>query len=351
MNPVRVGVLGSGNISTQYLDTLSAAPEVDLIAIGGRNTDSVAGQAAAYSMRALGTSELLKDKSIELIVNLTPPQAHVATSLQVLRSGKHLWSEKPLATSVQGGREILAIAERRGLRVGSAPDTFLGPGHQSALSAIRAGQIGTPRHAEAVVQYWGPDAWHPNPDFLFAAGGGPLHDMGPYWLTLILQALGPVRSVVAEARISRPTRTVQKGPRSGQQFPVEVPTHVVAVLDFENEATASCVFSFEASSRRFTLSVSGDKGEIEFADPNQFFGEPQLIKQDERTPLPLNRPMTAVGRGMGVVDMARAIRSGQNFEADGNVALSLLVLMEAIDEAGRSRARVTINQHASLPNA
>lgn len=338
----RVGVLGSGVISSQYLTNLNACDEVELVAIAGRSPASVAAQAEAFGIEARSFAGLLDDDSIELIVNLTPPTAHRETSLAIIAAGKHLWSEKPLAMTPFDAREIVAAAAERGVRVGVAPDTILGPAHRRALAAITDGRIGTPRSATATVQYWGPDAWHPNPEFLFREGAGPLRDMGGYWLALLVQVFGPVESVVAEGRTSRPLRTIEKGPRAGESFAPTVPSYVSALLNFAGGGTAVCIFSYEASTKEFSLVVSGDEGAIRFADPNGFVGDVTLIVRDEVQLVTGFNEVFSSGRGLGVFELMRSLRSGVPVVTDAVLGLHLVLVMEAIELSALRGVRVEV---------
>lgn len=350
MRPLRVGVLGAGVISEQYLSTLIAREDIQLVAIASRSNVSAGDRAEAYGIEARTIKELLHDDSIELVLNLTPPSAHLATTLAILEAGKHVWSEKPLAMSSTDAQTIVQAASRRKLLLGVAPDTILGASHRAAVAAIADGSIGVPRSAIAIVQYWGPDAWHPNPEFLFQEGAGPLHDMGPYWLALLVEVFGPVRSVVAEARTARSVRTIAKGPRAGETFAPTVPTFTSALLDFVDGGVATCVFSFEASAKEFSLVVSGDEGAVRFADPNGFSGEVAVIVHgDERSVAIADG--SGEGRGLGVVAMARRLRLGEGSFPDAVSGSHMVAVMEAIDEAGRTGVRVEVAGVAVTPMA
>jgi predicted dehydrogenase len=340
---LRVGILGAGVISEEYLRTLTASDEVEVVAIASRTPAAAEERARAFGIDARGVDELLSDDSIALIVNLTPPAAHLETSLEIVAAGKHVWSEKPLAMTPADARTLVAAADRRGVLVGVAPDTVRGPAPRRAIATITEGRIGTPRTASAVVQYWGPDAWHPNPEFLFQEGAGPVADMGPYWLALLIEVFGPVRSVVANARTSRPVRSVAKGPRAGEEFEPTVPTYVSALIDFAGGGSATCTFSFEASTKEMTLVVTGDDGAVRFADPNGFEGDVFIVVRDEET-LVAGFEDEPTGRGIGVVAMARRLRTGAGDYPDASRGLQVVDLMAAIEESGRTGERVTVER-------
>lgn len=267
-------------------------------------------------------------------MNLTVPAAHAEVALAALRAGKHVYGEKPLALAPQDGARVLAEALARGLRVGCAPDTFLGAGLQSAQRALLAGAIGRPVSASVVMQGPGPDAWHPSPAFFYAPGGGPLFDMGPYYLTALVALLGPVTRVAATARRARTRRVAA----SGSTFPVEVPTHLHSLLDFANGPSATATFSFDSPEPRSLLEVTGTEGTLSLPDPNLFTGPLRIrrFSDDEWQPLPVHG--ATAGRGLGVLDMARALRSGQDHRASGELAQHVLETMSTITEAAETHA-------------
>ncbi|MDH6181952.1 putative dehydrogenase [Microbacteriaceae bacterium SG_E_30_P1] len=331
--PVGVGIIGAGVISTQYLDNLTTFPDVRVLFIADLDTARAEAQAEAYGVPAFGTTEeLLAQPDIEIVVNLTIPAVHVAVARQALEAGKNVWTEKPIALDRESGAELLADAQRRGLRVATAPDTFLGAGLQAGRRLIADGRIGTPLTALTLFQVPGPEAWHPNPDFLYAKGAGPLFDMGPYYVTTLVQNLGPVGRVAATASMSRERRTIASGPRAGETFAVEVPTHVSAMLEFEGGASAQCVFSFQSHlARAGFVEIAGTEGTVVFPDPNMFDGEltvwgdaaePETIVVESDT-----------GRGTGVVDLARAIRADVPERASGELAFHVLDVLVSITEA------------------
>jgi predicted dehydrogenase len=338
-----VGVVGAGVISEEYLRTLTAAPDVVVRFVADRDPERAHLRAAQFGVPGWGTVEqLLADPTVELVVNLTVPQAHHAISRAALERGRHVWSEKPLATTADDARDLVDLAARTGLRLGCAPDTFLGSGLQTGLAAIRDGRIGTPRTAFAAFQYAGPDTWHPDPEFLFATGGGPVLDVGPYHLTALVQVFGPLERVTARGRISRPRRTVLTGPRVGTEFDVEVPTHVTALYEFAGGGLADVVLSFDTPVLRMALEIAGTDGGLRMVDPNTFTGDSELLAVDGTAePLPGDGPGGS-GRGSGVVDIARSILAGEPHRASGALALHVLDGLLATEESVRTGRTVEV---------
>lgn len=352
---VGVGVIGAGVISTQYLDNLTVFPDVEVLFVADIDLERARTQAELYGVPGSGTTEeLLAHPGIEIVVNLTIPAAHVEVAMRALAAGKNVWTEKPIALDRASGRELLAEAAKRGLRVATAPDTFLGAGLQAGKRLIETGRIGVPLTALTLFQGPGPEAWHPNPDFLYAVGAGPLFDMGPYYITTLVQNLGPVKRVAATASTSRDTRVIGSGPRAGEEFPVNVPTHVSALIEFESGASAQSVFSFQSSlQRNGFVEIAGSSGTIVFPDPNQFDGD--LLLWTDGSTDPETVPSTALGgRGTGVVELARAIRAGVAERASGEQAYHVLDVLVSIAEAAERGEFVTVESTvglaASLPD-
>jgi predicted dehydrogenase len=328
--PVGVAVIGAGNISSQYLGNLTRFPDVRVLAVADIDEARAAQAAAEYSIPASGSPEAAFEiPEVEIVVNLTIPAAHAQVALAALRAGKHVYGEKPFALDVESGRAVLAEAAERGLTVGNAPDTFLGAGIQSALRAVAAGVIGEPVAATSALESMGPEGWHPNPEFFYVDGAGPLFDMGPYYLTALVALLGSVSSVAATGRKARATRVVGSGPKAGQEFPVEVPTHVTALLDFAEGYGATSAFSFDSPAPKRLLELGGTEATLSLPDPNTF-GGPLLVRgpQDKDwRELPIEG--TEAGRGIGLVDMARALRSGSQHRASGELGMHVLDIMAA----------------------
>jgi predicted dehydrogenase len=340
---VGVGVIGAGVISGEYLDNLTTFPDLEVLFVADLDVARAKAQAEKYGVPGSGSvEELLTHPEIEIVVNLTIPAAHVEVALRALAAGKNVWTEKPFALDRESGKKLLGEAAKRGLRVATAPDTFLGAGLQSALRLIREGAIGTPLTALALMQSPGPDSWHPSPEFLFQEGGGPLFDIGPYYLTTLVQTFGPVQRVTGAASTSRPVRVIGSGPRAGTEFDVTVPSHHSALIEFESGASAQAIFSFESHRRRAGLvEVSGTTGTIAFPDPNTFDGDSVVFDGTDD-----GRKVPAVGskssRGTGVAEMAQAIRAGRPERATGAQAYHILDVMVSITESASRGETVTV---------
>jgi predicted dehydrogenase len=349
--PVRVGVIGAGVISTEYLRNLTRFPDLDVRVVGDLDEERARAQAEAFGVpRGGSVAAVLDDEEIELVVNLTVPQAHVEVALQALGAGKHVWTEKPIGLDRESTRKLLDAARAAGLRVATAPDTFLGPGLQTTRRIVESGAIGTPLTALTLLQSPGPESWHPNPDFLFQDGAGPLFDLGPYYLTALVQLLGPVSQVSAVTSKARAVRTVGSGPRAGQRFDVTVPTHVAAIYRFAGGATAQSLFSFDSAVKRRTIEVSGTDGTIAVPDPNTFAGEIVLHRMDgeEVTTPAVPAPAT---RGTGVLELARAVRAGRPERASGELGEHVLDVMISTIEAAERGAPVEVGSTVEVAPA
>ena len=335
---VGVGIIGAGVISTQYLDNLTTFPDVDVRFVADIDVERAKAQAEKYGVPGSGTvEELLADEAIEIVVNLTIPAAHVEVARQVLAAGKHVFSEKPFSLDRESGLELLAEANRLGLRVATAPDTFLGAGLQTGKRLIAEGRIGTPLTAVTMFQGPGPESWHPNPDFYYVRGGGPLFDMGPYYVTALVQNLGPVRRVAATRSTARVERVIGSGPRAGVTFPVETPTHFSALLEFESGASAQSIYSFESSIRRGgVVEFTGTEGAVVFPDPNNFVGDVEIWTDASDAAEVVPAVGVTSGRGTGVLELARAIRAGVPERANGEQAYHVVDIMVSITEAAES---------------
>jgi predicted dehydrogenase len=345
--PVGVALIGAGVISTQYLTALSAFPDIDVVAVADLDVERARARARAHGVPASGdVASVLAIPEVEIVVNLTVPAAHAEVAAAVLRAGKHVYGEKPLALAPADGARILAEAHARGLRVGSAPDTFLGAGLQSAARAVSAGLIGEPVSATAVTQGPGPESWHPSPEFLFQYGAGPLFDIGPYYLTALVALFGPVTRVAATARRARAHRVIGSGPRQGTTFAVEVPTHVHALLDFAGGPSASATFSFDSSVPRRMIEITGTEGTLSLPDPNTFEGPLRVRAFDEQEWRDLPVTGTTAGRGIGVLDMARSLRGGTAHRASGELAQHVLELMSMVARSSDRHSFVQLRSSA-----
>ena len=328
--PVGVGVIGAGTISEQYLPNMLGFPDLDVRFVADLLPEVARRRADQFGVPASGSvEEALAREDVELVVNLTVPVAHAAVAAAALAAGKHVWNEKPIATDLPSAEALVAQAEAAGLRLGTAPDTVLGPGLQTVRRLIDSGAIGTPQTASAVIQYPGPHRWHPNPDFLYQPGAGPLFDMGPYYLTALTEAFGPIARVAARGATAGPTRIIGSGPRAGEEIPVAVPTYVAALYEFQHGGVAQATLSFDSPLQRMgVVEIAGTEATVVAPDPNRFTGEVWIWRDGtEREAV----PVTGVegGRGIGAVDMARAIRGDGEHRATGRRGLHVLDAMLA----------------------
>lgn len=355
--PVGVGVVGCGTISAEYLRSLTSFPDLAVLGCADVDLERARRASERFGVPAAADIEaLLGDPRIEIVVNLTPPAEHAGVALATLLVGKHTYGEKPLALETDQAQLVLRTAAERRLRVGSAPDTFLGPGLQQCLRLVEAGEIGEPLSALACYQDPGPEHWHPNPDFLYRAGGGPLLDLAPYYLTALVQLLGRVSRVAATAVAAWPERTIGSGPRTGVSFTVEVPTHVTALLEFESGPVATTVWSFDSPMKRHGfVEVTGTDATLRLPDPNQFAGPSYIRRRGDTEWHELTAPGFVAGRGVGVLELARAIRTGAEHRASGELAAHIVDVMSGIAESSRDGTfvpvRTTFTRPAPLPIA
>ena len=349
---LRVGVVGCGNIVEQYLNTLPHLDNVRLVAAADLDPARAEQVAARVpGARALSVDELIADPDVDLVLNLTIPAVHHEIALKAIAAGKQVYGEKPLADTVAHAREILRAADAAGVTIGSAPDTVLGSGIQTARKAVDDGLIGRPLAATASMTTPGHERWHPNPDFYYQPGGGPLLDMGPYYVTALITLLGPVASVIGAASSLRDQRTIGSGPRAGETIPVDVDTHVTGVLVHASGALSTLVMSFDTvGSRASRIEVHGELGSLIVPDPNNFDGETELktLDDDEWRVLDQSAGYVGVGRGIGLQDLALA---GGTPRASGTVAFHALEVMESLIESAHEGRAVTISSTCERPSA
>lgn len=347
--PVGVGIIGAGNISDQYLKNLTTFPDLRVLAIGDLLEDRAREQAAKYGVPTAGGIDVVLDHpDIEIVINLTIPAAHVAVSESIIAAGKHVWSEKPIGVDRESSLGLLEKADAAGLRVGVAPDTVLGPGVQTAKRAIARGDIGRPLFAQTTLQWQGPEIFHPNPSFLYARGGGPLLDMGPYYVSALIHVFGPVAAVAALGLKGTETRKVQVGPQAGEEFPVEIPSTVSVLLQFEEGGQAQSLYSTDSPLfRQGIVEITGTEGTLVIPDPNTFGGDLLITRPLTRVIIPpeplvqdtedVPQEGILVGRGLGVLDMARSIRANRPHVATGRFGYHVLDTLLSIEESAQSR--------------
>lgn len=362
--PVVLGVIGCGNISDAYLMGAGRSKLVRVKSVADLRADAAAAQARKYDVQAVPIDALLADHDIEIVINLTVPLVHAEVSRHIIDASKHVYSEKPLATDFAAGRSIIETATARRVRVGCAPDTFFGAGHQACRRALDAGRIGRAIGGAATVMHHGMEHWHPNPEFFFKPGGGPVLDLGVYYITQLVNLLGPVERVAAQATAGMPTRTITSEPLRGQIIIVEVPTTVNAVLLFAGGANVSLSASWDVwKHRRLPYEIYGTEGSMLVPDPNFFGGAPMFTERDsdwrelDTSAHPFRDPNRILRSGahvadyriVGVLDMAMAIRTGRPHRAGGALALHVLEVMEAIERSSAEGRHIAIESRCGRP--
>lgn len=336
MKPLRIGVVGCGNISGIYFQNLRAFRSTQVVACADLDFDRARAVGTEWGVPGMTTDELLNRDDVDLVLNLTVPKAHAEVAIRALESGRHVYNEKPLALSQTDAQAMLELATRRGLRVGCAPDTFLGAGLQTCREAIDRGDIGEPVAAQAFMLCHGHETWHPSPEFYYEAGGGPMFDMGPYYLTALVSLIGPIQRVAGMARATFPTRTITSEPKRGKQITVETPTHVAGLIQFDHGAIGELTTSFDVWPIDLpSIVIHGAEGTMIVPDPNGFGGPIQVRTRGESEwrSLPIERPFAENSRGVGVLDMAHAISQNRPHRASGALGAHVLDAMRGFLDA------------------
>ena len=355
MTALRVGIVGAGKISGVYLSTLQRLSNVDVVAVGDlHEARAEAAAATTPRARALAIADLLAADDVDLVLNLTIPAAHAEIARAAIAAGKHVYGEKPLTVTTAEADAMLAAAAAAGVRLGCAPDTVLGTGVQTARAGLDSGAIGTPIAATAFMVTPGHERWHPAPEFYYQPGGGPLFDMGPYYLTALVTLLGPVRRVAGMAATPRATRVIGSGPRAGAEIEVAVATHVTGVLEHANGALSTLVMSVDVWAGRLPhIEVYGTAGSLSVPDPNTFGGAVQIFRADAEDWAPVLEAggYRGAARGYGVSDLARAVTTGGAHRANGEIAYHVLDVMECLLAAADSGQAVDITSGCDRPPA
>jgi predicted dehydrogenase len=357
MGTVRaIGMVGCGAISPAYVKALKQQAAVRLVGCADRDPEAARALARRYGLRTFPEPDaLLASDEVEIVLNLTPPGAHAAVSEAALHQRKHVYTEKPFAASFAEGQGVAGLATAQGRRVGAAPDTFLGAGWQTARRLLDEGVIGEPVAAEASFLCPGHEAWHPRPHFYYARGGGPLFDMGPYYLTGLVSLLGPIVRATGIARTSRPERRPTSGPHAGARIPVEVPTHVVGALEFAGGVVGSLTTSFDAWTPQSTRAVIyGSDGTMDIPDPNGFGGRLRLwlAREGRWRTVPLDDQRGWLqGRGLGLLEMCAAMGERRPHRASAELGLHVLEAMHAILRSAESGERQTLATTCRRPAA
>ncbi len=351
----KVGVVGCGAICGAYFPTMKNSPYLEVVACSDLIMDRAKEKAEEFDVpKPCTTEELLADPDVQIVVNLTIPIAHASVSQAAVEAGKSVHNEKPLTITRDEGKKLLEAAEANGVRVGSAPDTFLGSGHQTCRKAIDDGLIGEPVGASALMLCHGHESWHPSPEFYYKVGGGPMFDMGPYYLTALVNMLGPVERVSGSTRITFPTRTITSEPLNGTVVTVDTPTHIAGVMDFVNGAVGTITTSFDvwASTRTQPIEIYGTEGTLAVPDPNCFAGGVRVKRHDEDDwrDLPTEE-FSENARGYAVADMALAIQNGRPHRANSALAYHVLDLMHAFHDASDTGTYVDLESTCERPLA
>jgi predicted dehydrogenase len=353
MTRTRVGLVGCGVISSTYATTLTELDFVDLVVCADLDAERSAKLAENHGIPETGSlDDVLARDDLDIVLNLTPPLAHAEVTGAAIASGTSVFSEKPLAITLAEGRVLHAAAAAVDVRFGCAPDTFLGVGLQTCRDAIDRGDIGEPIGANAFMLSPGPERWHPSPSIFYARGAGPLFDMGPYYLTALIHLLGPVARVTAAARRHRPERPILSEPQRGELIPVEVPTHVATLLEFESGPIATLVTSFDVAASRYRhIEIYGTDATLSVPDPNTFGGPVKLrrVGDTEWNEVPLREATIPQRRGIGLADMAWAVRTGRPHRASSELALHVLDVMDRTVAAAEAGVRIDLETSCERP--
>jgi len=356
MKQVNVGIIGCGNISNAYFSTNARFNLFNIVACADLDQSRAKAKAQEWNIpKACTVEELLADDNIDFVICLTIPQAHAPVMKQALLAGKSAYTEKPFTVERTEAQELIALAKAKGLRLGSAPDTFLGGAHQTARAVIDSGAIGEVVAATAFMVGHGHESWHEAPEFYYKRGGGPMFDMGPYYITDLVNMIGPVKRVSAATRITFPERTITSQPLAGTKITVETPTHLSGSLEFANGAIATVIMSFDVWAHSLpNIQIHGTEGSLFVPDPNGFGGE-VVLRLPGKDPeiVPVTRAYTGQARGVGMADMALAMQSGRDHRCNERVAYHVCDIMHAFNDSSEQGRHIelasTCERPAGLP--
>ena len=349
-----IGIIGCGNIAPAYIRGLRKFDNIHLAAVANRTHAAAERLAIEYDVPAVSIDDLLSDDGIDIIVNLTLPEAHSGVMKRILEAGKHAYGEKPFAGSFNESMELLEYAESKNLRIGCAPDTFLGASHQTCRKLIDDGWIGDVTSGTAFMLSAGPESWHPRPHFFYRKGAGPMFDMGPYYLTALVDFLGPVSGVTACTSKGFSARTATSAERFGEVLPVEVPTHYAGILTFAGGACVTLTISFDVLQHTHSnIELYGTQGALVVPDPNMFGGEIKVFRHGygDWSGAGYSHGYADDARGFGVADMALAIERGTPHRASGRIAVHVMEIMEAFERSSASGKRVDLSSTCTRPQA
>ena len=362
MGKLGVGIIGCGNISAAYLRLAPQFADIEMRGVADLDMAAAQSRAAEFGVTAYDVDGLLAAPDIDIVVNLTIPAAHFEVTRSILQAGKHAYSEKPLVLTLEEGEALRALAAENGLRVGSAPDTFLGGSHQMVRSLIDAGEVGDIIAGSCHVMSHGMEHWHPNPDFFFQPGAGPMLDIGPYYVTNLIQLIGPVKRVGALASSASPTRTITSEPRKGEVIPVDTPTNIHALLEFANGATISMSTSWDIWAHRHApMELYGSEGSLFVPDPNFFGGEVEMAGRDGEIghvsvwDHPFGRVNQDDGqanyRTAGLADMAQSITQNRPHRCSLELAIHAVDVMTSVLTSGETGQFVDLTTTCQRPEA
>ncbi|MFY9235207.1 MAG: Gfo/Idh/MocA family oxidoreductase [Fimbriimonadaceae bacterium] len=354
MEPTKIGIIGCGNISGIYFENLGKFEETEVVACADLEVDKAESAAKKYGCQAVSVNELLADPSIAIVVNLTVPKAHYPVGMAALEAGRSVYNEKPLAVERDHGKDLVDTARLRGLMLGCAPDTFLGAAGQTCRKLIDKGAIGEPIGCNCFMLCHGHESWHPSPEFYYEQGGGPMMDMGPYYLTQLVNLMGPIRRVSAMTRATFPTRTITSEPKKGKVIEVETPTHIVGTMEFASGAIGQITTSFDVwHSTLPPIEIYGTEGSMLVPDPNGFGGEVKIrsSKDSEWRTAPLEFGYAGNSRGLGVRDMVLALHEGRSCRASGELANHVLDVMHGFLQCAGNRGSLEIRTRTDIAAA
>ncbi|MDD2707338.1 MAG: Gfo/Idh/MocA family oxidoreductase [Verrucomicrobiae bacterium] len=349
---MKIGIIGCGSICNAYFNGSKIFPMLEIAACADIRQDAAVAKAAEFKVTAMSVEKLLADPEIGMVINLTIPKAHAEITLNALNAGKHVYSEKPLAITREEGRLIQETAKTRKLRVGCAPDTFLGGGQQTCRKLLDDGWLGRPVAGTAFMLCHGPERWHPNPAFFYQKGAGPMFDMGPYYVTSLVHMLGPVRRVAAITGASLKERIAECKEHYGERLPVEIPTHYSGTLEFHNGALVTMVISFDVWAHGHApIEIYGSNASLQVPDPNSFGGVPRLKNRDmkEWQDQCLSHGYSENTRSIGAADMVCAIQANRPHRCGLSLANHILDVMHSFEESSVTRQAVEIKTTCDRP--
>jgi predicted dehydrogenase len=352
MQPTKVGIIGCGNISSIYFKSGQTFEILDIVACADLVKERAEAKAEEFGCKAMTVEQLLADPEIKIVMNLTIPIAHAEVAFKAIEAGKSVHNEKPLAITREDGRKMLEMAKAKGVRVGCAPDTFMGAGIQTCIKLIDDGWIGEPVAATAFMMCHGHESWHPDPEFYYKKGGGPMFDMGPYYLTALVALMGPAKRVSGSTRVTFPTRTITSQPKHGTVITVDTPTHVAGTVDFANGAVATVVQSFDVWGHNLPcIQIHGTQGSMSVPDPNGFGGTIMVKRagSKEWAEVPHSHIYGENSRGIGVADMAYGLISGRQHRPNGELAYHVLDIMHAFHDSSDQGKHIMLESTCERP--